>query len=138
MSNNTFTFIGNLTSDSELKNLKSTSILNFRLAVSDGYGDKKFTDYHTVKAFGKTAEYNNGLVKGDRVLVMGRVKSNSYEKDGKKIYTTDFVADRIHRIVKVDADSDPKMTKIATNMAVATAGTWEKDLPLELDVELPF
>jgi len=102
--NNQFTFVGNLTQDAELKSAK-TSILNFRLAVSDGYGDKKFTDYHSCKAFGKSAEYNANLKKGDRVIVMGRVKSGSYEKDGKKIYTTDFVADRVYRVAKVDSIS---------------------------------
>jgi hypothetical protein len=47
MSNNTFQFIGNLVNDAEIKTTKSDlQILNFRLAVSDGYGEKKFTDYH--------------------------------------------------------------------------------------------
>ena len=71
MSNNTFQFIGNLVNDAETKQAKTLTILNFRLAITDGYGDKKYTDYHTIKAFGKTAEYNNNLVKGDRVLVTG-------------------------------------------------------------------
>lgn len=105
--NNQFTFIGNLAADATFKQLTKTSILNFRLAVSDGYGEKKFTDYHTCKAFGKSAEYNADLKKGDRVLCYGRVKSGSYEKDGKKIYTTEFVADRIYRIAKVAVDLAP-------------------------------
>jgi len=105
MSNNSFTFIGNLVQDSELKTVSTgLQILNFRLAISDGYGDKKFTDYHTIKGFGKTAEYNSSLKKGDRILVMGRVKSNSADKDGKKTYFTDFIADRIYRIAKVAGD----------------------------------
>ena len=137
MSNNTFQFIGNLVNDSEFKTAKTTAILSFRLAVSDGYGDKKFTDYHTVKAFGKTAEYNNNLAKGDRVLVTGRVKSNSYEKDGKKVYSTDFVADRVYRIVKVDADFDPAMTNINKNIQ-AVKNSFSDVVPTYTDEELPF
>jgi single-strand DNA-binding protein len=119
MSNNTFQFIGNLVNDAETKQTPNTLILNFRLAVSDGYGEKKYTDYHTVKAFGKTAEYNTTLAKGDRVLVAGRVKSNSYEKDGKKVYSTDFVADRIYRIVKVDSEVDPRVANMGRQMDAA-------------------
>lgn len=128
MSNNQFTFIGNLVNDSEIKSLPSgLQILSFRLAVSDGYGEKKFTDYHSCKAFGKTAEYNTGLKKGDRVLCYGRVKSNSSEKDGKKTWYTDFVADRIYRIQKmVDEDSVPVM---GSNKFDSKPAFNEDDLP---------
>jgi single-strand DNA-binding protein len=127
MSNNTFQFIGNLTSDAEIKTAKTLSILNFRLAVSDGYGEKKFTDYHTCKAFGKTAEYNANLKKGDRIMVMGRVKSNSYEKDGKKVYATDFIADRVYRIAKVDMVAEPTFT-----------ADFGAPMPADMDDDLPF
>lgn len=135
MSNNTFQFIGNLVKDAEIKTTQSNlQILNFRLAVSDGYGEKKFTDYHTIKAFGKTAEYNNTLAQGDRVMVAGRVKSNSYEKDGKKVYSTDFVADRIYRIAKVDSEIDPGVARMqsnisAVNNAYNTTPQFDEDLP---------
>lgn len=135
MSNNTFQFIGNLVNDAETKTTQSNlQILNFRLAVSDGYGEKKFTDYHTIKAFGKTAEYNTSLAKGDRVMVSGRVKSNSYEKDGKKIYSTDLVADRIYRIAKVDSEYDPGVARMQSNIAAVNTAynshpQFEEDLP---------
>ena len=33
--------------------------------------------------------------KGSRVAVTGRIQTGSYEKDGRKIYTTDIIASNI-------------------------------------------
>ena len=48
-------------------------------------------------AFGKTAEaITNYVAKGSKVTVRARVKTGSYEnKEGRKIYTTDFIVDEI-------------------------------------------
>ncbi|MDY3118200.1 MAG: single-stranded DNA-binding protein [Peptoniphilus sp.] len=54
-------------------------------------------DFIGVKAFGKTAEIlAKYFKKGSRIALEGRIATGSYEKDGKKIYTTDVMVSRLH------------------------------------------
>ena len=58
-------------------------------------GSKK-ADFINLVAWEKTAEFaEQYLSKGQRVLIEGRIQTNSYEKDGEKKYTTDVNVDRI-------------------------------------------
>ena len=67
-----------------------------RITVAIDRGKGKGADFPSCVAFGKTAELiDKYFHKGDRIGVMGRLTTGSYEKDGKKIYTTDVVAERI-------------------------------------------
>jgi single-strand DNA-binding protein len=46
--------------------------------------------------WGKTAEtFAEKIKKGDRVLVVGRMQTRVWEKDGQKQYRTELVADRV-------------------------------------------
>lgn len=78
---------GRLTKDPEgEKNARYT------LAV-DGYEDH--TDFISCVCFGSTADFaKKYLKKGTKVYVEGRIRTGSYEKDGKKVYTTDVIVDR--------------------------------------------
>lgn len=99
---NNWTGIGNLTKDPELRYStggNQTAICRFTVAINDGYGDKAEVSYIPVTAFGKTAENcEKYLAKGRKVAVQGRIKTGSYEKDGRKIYTTDIIASRVEFI----------------------------------------
>ena len=58
-------------------------------------GSKK-ADFINLVAWERTAEFaEQYLSKGQRVLIEGRIQTNSYEKDGEKKYTTDVNVDRI-------------------------------------------
>ena len=49
--------------------------------------------YVPLVAFGDVATLViNGFTKGDIVRVLAEISTGSYEKEGKKIYTTDIVA----------------------------------------------
>lgn len=90
--------IGNLTKDVEERvTSEGLVIASFTIAINDGYGEKKTTDYIPVKAFGKTAENCiRYLSKGKKCAVQGKVKTGSYtNKDGQKVYTTDVVSNRV-------------------------------------------
>ena len=102
---NEFKFIGNLTKDSESKYTPSgAEILSFSVAVNGGTKEKPRADYFQCKGFGKTAEYNRNLKKGQKVLVMGYVQTGSYQaKDGHTVYTTEFICNRIHTIATTPA-----------------------------------
>lgn len=115
---NRFELIGaRLTKDPEIKYTPTqTAIANLIVAIDTGYGEKKETDFPRVTVYGKTAEsLATYSAKGLRVNVFGRIKTGSYIKDGKTIYTTDLVAERIEFVdfkdkgIKVDykESSDP-------------------------------
>ena len=96
---NNWTGIGRLTKDPEIRYIAETQmcVAKFTVAIDDGYGEKKKTNFIPVTVFGKTAEScEKFLNKGKQVGVLGKIQTGFYEKNGQKIYTTDIVADRVY------------------------------------------
>lgn len=95
--------IGNLTRDPELKALPSgIKVCQFSLATNRVWKDKngakqEAADYHNVVVFGRSAELAaQYLKKGASALVEGRMQTRSWDdKEGKKNYRTEVVADRV-------------------------------------------
>ena len=84
---------GNITKDADLRYTQNNkAVVNFSIAVSEGFGDNKKTQYFNIVSFGaeKLCQYLN---KGTKVLVKGKLSNSSYEKDGVKHYKTEVVAD---------------------------------------------
>lgn len=72
----------------------STKVANFSIACPRGT-DKGF-DYVSCVAFDKTADIiEKKTAQGTKVVIEGKVRVDSYEKDGKKVYQTNVVADRV-------------------------------------------
>ena len=80
---NACTFSGNLGRDAELKWLPNqTAVLNFSIANSTGYGDKKFTTWINCGIFGKFGEAMEPyLKKGVKVTVSGEIRMNKWQSD---------------------------------------------------------
>ena len=91
--------IGNLTKDPYISYEASNDprcVAKFTLAVNEGYGDKKRTDYIQCTAFGRIGENIERFVhKGSKVAVTGKIQTGSYEKDGRKVYTTEVIANTV-------------------------------------------
>lgn len=63
--------------------------VKFKVAAQRQF-EKEAADFIPCVAFGKTAEFIlDWFRKGDRIGVEGSIRTGSYEKDGKKIYTTE-------------------------------------------------
>lgn len=98
--NKTF-LIGRLTKDPELRySNNNAAIVNFTIAIDRQYTNqqgKKETDFINIVAFQKQAENIKKYVfKGSLVAVDGRIQTRNYDdKDGKKVYVTEVVADRV-------------------------------------------
>lgn len=82
---NSYSFIGNLTRDPELRTLPATdngaarSVCNFSVAINEKYGDKTYTSYVNVAAWGKLGETcAKYLAKGRKVSVSGRPSARAY------------------------------------------------------------
>jgi len=97
---NSVVLTGRLTRDPEVRYTQSqTAVASFTLAVDRPFSrDRENTaDFIRITSFGKQAEFaEKYLNKGRLVAVSGRIQTGSYQdKDGKTVYTTDVIADRI-------------------------------------------
>ena len=97
---------GNLGKDPELKTLDSGSdVADFSVAVTPKWtsdGEKhEHTEWYNCKVFGKQAEVcEKYLHKGDSVLLTGRMRTRTYEKDGETKYVSR--ADRDFQVSLLD------------------------------------
>ena len=95
--------VGNLGADPELKYTPSNRPLcNLSVATNEVFKDKsgarqERTEWHRVTVWGEQAETcSKYLAKGRSVYVEGRLQTRSWDdKEGKKRYSTDIVADRV-------------------------------------------
>jgi single-strand DNA-binding protein len=85
---NSVNLIGRLTKDPELKKFKNDkSAVTFTLAVNR---NKEKTDFIRCTAWNKTAELVKKFTqKGTQIGVSGAILTDSYEKDGRTVYTTE-------------------------------------------------
>ena len=99
---NRVTLLGNLGADPDLKvSQGGTTVLRIRLATTERYlnKDKEWkdqTEWHRIVVFGKRAEaLGRILKKGSQIMVLGSLKTSSYEKEGQKHYSTDIIANEV-------------------------------------------
>ena len=97
MSMNSVALHGRLTADISVNGTEDKTVGHFTLAVNrdikkDGQPE---ADFFRCVAFGKTAEtLVKYMKKGSEILVIGRLVSGKYEKDGQTHYTTDIIVDK--------------------------------------------
>lgn len=105
---NQVSLIGRLTRDPEVRYgaASQTAVARFSIAIDRGKdrdGNDRGTDFPNIVCFGKTAELvERYLGKGRLVGITGRIQTGSYEKDGKKVYTTEVLADRVEFLDRGD------------------------------------
>lgn len=111
---NTLVLIGNVTRDPEVKFLQSgTAVCDVGLAINDRYKNKsgEWVDEVTfvdVTIFGKSAEVaGEYLHKGAPVAFQGKLKTDSWEKDGKKFSKLKVVADKLQLLGGRPRDDQP-------------------------------
>ena len=101
---NSVSLVGRLTRDPEVRYKDEMAIARFTLAVARPpmRGKEATSDFPSCVAFGKTAETIEKYVsKGRLIGVTGRIQTGSYtDKDGRKVYTTDVVAEHIEFLEK--------------------------------------
>lgn len=92
--------IGNLTKDVDMRYTASQDgIANFSVATNrrwkDKNGQKKDeSEFHNITVFGGLAKIcGEYLKKGSKVYLEGRIKTESWEKDGEKKYRTVIIAE---------------------------------------------
>ena len=98
---NSVTLVGRLTRDPQIRYASQSqmAVANFTLAVDrvrNRDGQEQSADFPDIVAFGKTAEIIEKYTsKGSQIGVTGRLQTRSYEKDGRKVFVTEVVAERV-------------------------------------------
>lgn len=90
--------MGRLTHEPELRQTGTGhSVCSFSIAVNNGYGENRRTDFINCVAWNKTAEFvSRYFTKGKMIIVIGRITTRTWEdKNGKRCYATDVVADEV-------------------------------------------
>ena len=97
--------VGNLTADPDVRATPAgLYVAKLRVATNeyagkdDGGEAKRYSEFHSVVAFGKLAEFaGTHLRKGRSITVEGRLKTSSWEDaaSGVKKYRTEVVADKL-------------------------------------------
>lgn len=101
---NSVQLIGRLTRDPEIRYTSGSqmAVATFTIAIDrpTRAGGERQTDFPRITVFGKQAETcEKYLSKGRKVAIEGRIQTGSYQdKDGKTVYTTDVVANRVEFI----------------------------------------
>lgn len=133
---NSVQLIGRLTRDPEIRYTDGgASIARFGLAVDRRFKQENGADadFINIVSFGKTAEFiEKYFHKGMKIALNGRIQTGSYtDKDGKKVYTTDIVAENVE-FCESKGNS-------ANNDAPAPASDGDfMSVPDGIDEELPF
>lgn len=144
---NSVILIGRLTRDPELRytNGSQMAIAKFSLAIDrpSRQGEEKKTDFPRVTVFGKQAENcEKYLAKGRLVSVQGRLQTGSYQdKDGKTVYTTDVVADRVEFLEWGDRPQQQSAGSFSQAPEVQSGEDLEAEMPdsfLAINEDVPF
>lgn len=80
------------------KSSTGNTIARFSIGINryQGKDKEQRTDWPSIVCFGKTAELVSSYVtKGMQVGIEGSISTGSYEKDGKTVYTTEVIANRV-------------------------------------------
>ena len=90
--------IGRIVRDIDLRATQSNQqVATFVIAIDRPTKDKT-TDYISIVAWGKTAEFvSKYFKKGTRIGISGRIQTRNYDdKDGKKVYVTEVLAEEVY------------------------------------------
>jgi single-strand DNA-binding protein len=98
--------VGNLGADPETRYTPSgTAITSIRIATSESWKDKQTgeqqerTEWHRVEFFARLAEIaGEYLKKGSQVYIEGKLRTDEYEKEGVKRWSTKIIADEMQML----------------------------------------
>ena len=133
-------FIGRLGKQPESRYMPNGDpVCSFSIAVGSSYKDKagqkvEQTEWVNITAFSKLAEIcQQYLVKGSHVRVTGRMKTDEYEKDGIKRYSTKIIAADVQML-----GSKPESAQSEPAQHTASRAAMNAQAPDGFDETIPF
>ena len=126
--------IGNLGKEPDVRQMNDgKTVCNVSLAISEKYIDKsgekkEITEWVNVVFFGKLADVAASyLTKGSKVYVEGKLKTESYQKDGQTRYITKIIASKLE-MLGAKPENRPKKALERS----------QSDFVDEMDEDIPF
>lgn len=146
MSVNKVIILGNLGKDPELKYTQGGSaVTTFSVATSEKYKDRngeqrEKTEWHTVVAWGKTAELcAEYLKKGSKAFVEGKLQTRSWEdKSGAKRYSTEVVALTVQFLSPLNVKDKPVAVENVERVTGGKSTEFDYGPPPMADDDIPF
>ena len=128
---NLLVLTGNLTKDAEIKYVGEKAVLNFSIAVNEGFGDRATTMFVNCVLWGneKIAEY---LKKGTKVALKGKLQITS--KDN--VYYTKMLVDNFGGVEFLSSKKDNKADNQTSN-DIFRDTTFDNEDPI-YDNDMPF
>ena len=127
--------LGNMTRDVELRYTGSgMAVTEVGMAVNEKrkQGDEWVDDvtYVDVTLWGKTAEIaGKYLSKGSQILIEGRLKLDSWEKDGQKHYKLKVVGEKLQMLGSRGAGGAPKSDSGGSQYSDDSQGVDDSEIP---------
>lgn len=130
--------IGRLTKDPEVRRATAgTAVARYTLAVDRRFKDEngeRTADFINISAFGKSAEFaEKYLFRGTKISLVGRISTSTYEKDGKRMYRTEVMAEEQEFCESKRAESNDMVKRPSSDGFVPVPDDVADDLG-----ELPF
>lgn len=130
--------IGRIGQAPELKTTPNgTEVVSFNLAVQRNY-NKEITDWISIVAWKGTATFiAKHFNKGDMICIEGNIQTRNYDdKDGKKVYITEVIAERAHFVGEKQKEKSETNTQSHQN----NSESFHNDdfIPVGEDDDLPF
>ena len=126
--------IGNLGKDPDVRQMSDgKTVVNLSLAISEKYIDKsgekkEITEWVNVVFFGKLADVAASyLTKGSKAYVEGKLKTESYEKDGQIRYITKIIGSKLEMLGSKPSNKPQKAPERAQSNSFD-----------EMDEDIPF
>ena len=126
--------LGNLGADPELRyTAQGNAVCNFRIATTEKFKDsqgntQERTEWHKIVVWRKLAEIcGQYLTKGKQVYIEGKIRNESWEKDGVKQYSYKIEADTLRMLGGGSNGSRPQEPE--PPFAPPPGGVPEDDIP---------
>ena len=135
--------LGHLGRDPEVKSLPSGLIVaTFSIATTERRkkGDKyeEFPEWHRITAFGKLAEIVRDYVKkGNKIYIEGRLRTQSWDDNGTKRFSTDIVAEDVTLLSSPQGQSQGQHYPPANNAPAGSFDSYATTAP-QPDDDIPF
>lgn len=129
--------VGNMGADPEVRHMKNgSSVTTIKVATSESWKDKatgekqERTEWHRINFFGRLAEVaGEYLKKGSQVYIEGRLRTDEYEKDGIKRYSTSIIADEMQMLGGRGNDDNRPSKPRPANSTPSAPDDFNDDIP---------
>ena len=138
---NRYTAIGNLTKDPVCRDAGESKVCNFSIAINEyhynGGSKNQSTFFIDVECWNRQAENcTKFLNKGSKVAIEGKLKINSWEKNGQKFTKYICVSDRVHFLGQEDGPKQKNKSNTEDNVSISEAKPAHEDVD-DID-DIPF